>query len=86
MNNEMDYNLEYNFNDKFKIMEVLQNSNIHVITNAYKFFSIDTENIYAYYLFANNRWYTYNKSFILQFPQELKKISNIENMFNNLHL
>ena len=91
---EMDSNLEYNFNDKYKILEIFEKRDTNVITNPYKFFMLERDNIYAYYLFANNRWYTYNKSFNLQFPKELKKVieknlsfdSNIENLLENVHI
>jgi len=91
---EMNYNLEYNFKDKFKILEIFEKRDTQIITNPYKFFMIDRDNIYAYYLFANNRWYIYCKDFTLQFPKELKKVieknlsfdSNIENLLENVHI
>jgi hypothetical protein len=89
--NELDFNLLYNFTDKHKILDNFEKRETHIIINPNKFFTIERDNIYAYYLFANNRWYTYNKSFTLQFPKELKKIidnnnSEIENLLQNFRL
>jgi len=89
---ELEKDLDQNFDNRDKIIDVFRHYSTSIAPNYYSFFNHNNDNIEYYYFFTNNRWHIMSKKNGITYPKPLKKVVNgknnlneLDNMMDNFH-